>query len=149
MPISVFLIHSFDYRCLIFMLISHAWIILSSLCLFYLHFKMIITLTLIYLFRCPFHRCFTLHLILLYYYFYSCQTPNLLHLHDDGKPLLVLIAINDLNDIIVVKQWHHIQFLWKFILQQDVIVTQELGGILVPRILIDDPSNYASRASEK
>ena len=71
----------------------------------------------------------------------------ILHFHDDGEPLLVLVSVDDLHDVLMVEQGgHHVQLIHQLLLHQRVIVALELGRVLVAAVLVDHPPHRAVRA---
>jgi len=70
-----------------------------------------------------------------------------LHFHDDRQPLLVLVAVDDLDDVSVVEQRHHLELGHQFFLHQRVVVAQELGRVLVAAVLVNHAPHHAVRTS--
>jgi len=59
------------------------------------------------------------------------------HFHHNSQSFLVFITVNHLNNIRVIKMWHDLQFLHEFFFHQWIVISQELGSVLVTRVLVN------------
>ena len=69
-----------------------------------------------------------------------------IHLGDDGKSFLVLVAVDRLHDVRVIETREHLQFAPEVLLQQGIGEVEHLAGVLAARVLVDDAPNDRVRS---